>query len=34
MVHAVGMIALLGLMLLITFSDVRNILLGRNAFGG
>jgi regulator of sigma E protease len=34
MVHALGMIALLGLMLLITFSDVRNILLGRNAFGG
>lgn len=34
MVHAVGMLALLGLMLLITFSDVRNIFLGRNAFGG
>ena len=34
MVHALGMIALLGLMLLITFSDVRNILLGRNPFGG
>jgi regulator of sigma E protease len=34
MVHAFGMIALLGLMLLITFSDVRNIILGRNAFGG
>lgn len=34
MVHAVGMIALLGLMLLVTFSDVRNIWLGRDAFGG
>jgi regulator of sigma E protease len=34
MVHAFGMLALLGLMLLITFSDVRNILLGRDAFGG
>lgn len=34
MVHAVGMIALLGLMLLITFSDVRNLLQGRDAFGG
>jgi regulator of sigma E protease len=34
MVHALGMIALLGLMLLITFSDIRNILLGRNPFGG
>jgi regulator of sigma E protease len=34
MVHAIGMVALLGLMLLITFSDVRNIILGRNPFGG
>lgn len=34
MVHALGMIALLGLMLLITFSDVRNIIIGRDAFGG
>lgn len=34
MVHAFGMIALLGLMLLITFSDVRNIFLGRDPFGG
>lgn len=34
MVHAFGMIALLGLMLLITFSDVRNIIMGRNPFGG
>jgi regulator of sigma E protease len=33
MVHAIGMIALLGLMLVVTFSDVRNILLGRNPFG-
>ena len=31
---AIGMVALLGLMLLITFSDVRNIILGRNPFGG
>jgi regulator of sigma E protease len=30
LVHALGMMALLGLMLLITFSDIRNILLGRN----
>jgi regulator of sigma E protease len=34
MVHALGMIALLGLMLLITFSDIRNIWIGRDAFGG
>lgn len=34
MVHALGMIALLGLMLLVTFSDVRNLWLGRDAFGG
>lgn len=34
MVHAAGMIALLGLMVLVTFSDVRNIWLGRDAFGG
>jgi regulator of sigma E protease len=34
MVHAIGMVALLGLMLLITFSDVRNIVLGRSPFGG
>ncbi len=34
MVHALGMIALLGLMLLITLSDVRNILIGRDPFGG
>ena len=33
MVHAIGMIALLGLMLLVTFSDVRNIFLGRSPFG-
>jgi regulator of sigma E protease len=33
MVHAIGTIALLGLMLVVTFSDVRNILLGRNPFG-
>jgi regulator of sigma E protease len=34
MVHAVGMMVLLGLMLVITFSDVRNWIVGRNAFGG
>lgn len=34
MVHAIGMLALLGLMLFVTFSDVRNIWLGRDAFGG
>ncbi|HEX6289358.1 MAG TPA: M50 family metallopeptidase [Herpetosiphonaceae bacterium] len=34
MVHALGMIALLGLMLLITLSDVRNIWIGRSPFGG
>jgi hypothetical protein len=33
-VHALGMIALLGLMLLITLSDVRNIWIGRDPFGG
>jgi regulator of sigma E protease len=33
LVHALGMAALLGLSLLITFSDIRNLLLGRNAFG-
>lgn len=34
MVHAVGMMLLLGLMLVITFSDVRNWLGGYDAFGG
>ena len=34
MVHAVGMMVLLGLMLVITFSDVRNWLGGADAFGG
>lgn len=33
LVHALGMMALLGLMLLITFSDIRNILLGRSPLG-
>ena len=33
MVHAIGMLALLGLMLFVTFSDVRNIFLGRSPFG-
>lgn len=33
LVHAIGMMALLGLMLLITFSDIRNIILGRSPFG-
>lgn len=33
MVHAIGMIALLGLMLFVTFSDVRNIMLGLSPFG-
>jgi regulator of sigma E protease len=34
MVHAVGMMVLLGLMLVITFADVRNWIGGRDAFGG
>ena len=34
MVHAVGMMLLLGLMLVISFADVRNWIIGRNAFGG
>ncbi|MDQ5851750.1 MAG: M50 family metallopeptidase [Chloroflexota bacterium] len=34
MVHAVGMMVLLGLMLVITFADVRNWIGGQNAFGG
>jgi len=34
MVHAVGMMVLLGLMLVISFSDVRNWLAGHDAFGG
>lgn len=34
MVHAVGMMLLLGLMLLVTFSDIRNLLEGRNILGG
>lgn len=34
MVHAVGMMLLLGLMLVITFSDVRNWISGYDAFGG
>jgi regulator of sigma E protease len=34
MVHAIGMMLLLGLMLVITFSDVRNWLGGYDAFGG
>jgi regulator of sigma E protease len=34
MVHAVGMMLLLGLMLVITFSDVRNWIGGYDAFGG
>lgn len=34
MVHAVGMMLLLGLMLVISFSDVRNWLGGHDAFGG
>ncbi len=33
MVHAIGMIALLGLMLIVTFSDIRNIVLGLSPFG-
>ena len=33
MVHAVGMMVLLGLMLVITFTDVRNWVGGHNAFG-
>ncbi|HZG65257.1 MAG TPA: M50 family metallopeptidase [Herpetosiphonaceae bacterium] len=33
MVHAVGMMLLLGLMLVITFSDVRNWISGYDAFG-
>lgn len=32
-VHAAGMMLLLGLMLLITFTDVRNIFTGRGPFG-
>ncbi len=34
MVHAVGMMLLLGLMLVISFADVRNWIIGRDAFGG
>lgn len=34
MVHAIGMMVLLGLMVVITFSDVRNWIGGYNAFGG
>ncbi len=34
LVHAVGMMVLLGLMLLITFTDVRNWITGLDAFGG
>lgn len=34
MVHAIGMMLLLGLMLVISFADVRNWLGGRDAFGG
>ncbi len=34
MVHAAGMMLLLGLMLLITFTDVSNWLRGHDAFGG
>ena len=34
MVHAFGMMVLLGLMLVISFSDVRNWIGGQDAFGG
>jgi regulator of sigma E protease len=34
LVHAVGMVMLLGLMVLVTFSDIRNLLEGRNPLGG
>jgi regulator of sigma E protease len=34
MVHAVGMMLLLGLTLVVTFTDVRNWIGGRNTFGG
>ncbi|HSH80198.1 MAG TPA: M50 family metallopeptidase [Herpetosiphonaceae bacterium] len=34
MVHAIGMMLLLGLMLVISFADVRNWLSGLDAFGG
>ncbi len=34
LVHAIGMMVLLGLMLVITFADVRNWIGGHNAFGG
>jgi regulator of sigma E protease len=34
LVHAVGMVMLLGLMVVITFSDIRNLLEGRNILGG
>ncbi len=34
LVHAVGMVMLLGLMVLITFSDIRNLLQGRSILGG
>lgn len=34
LVHAVGMVMLLGLMVLVTFSDIRNLFQGQNPLGG